>query len=423
MKPNKILGMNARNNLYIPENPDENVKFAYSKLRGKKILMEADIPHPEVMAVFGRPERIMNFPWEKLPGSFVLKPEGGNAGRGVLVVKKGAQYAGEWITIEGEKVTVRDLRLHALDILEGRFSTYQTKNRAFIEERIPVHPVFKNYTYKGTPDIRIIVFNWVPVMAMLRLPRKESGGRANLHQGAVGLGVDMATGITTYGYWNGERINKIPETNRKVNGLKIPRWKEMMEMAIKCQQATDLGFLGVDLVLHPEKGPIVLELNANPGLSIQIANMEGLRRRLERVSGLDVRNPKHGVKISQALFAAQFVDKVKAEKGLKIINFEPKIKIMDHKEVEVKSRVNTGWGRSAISRELAKNLELYEPEDILWQQKSSNGKVPVIEVKFELEGRSLKSGMKVLKSLDNKSYKVVLGRKDISGFVVSMDKE
>jgi len=34
-------------------------------------------------------------------------------------------------------------------------------------------------------------------MAMLRLPTKESGGKANLQQGAIGLGIDMASGVTT----------------------------------------------------------------------------------------------------------------------------------------------------------------------------------------------------------------------------------
>ncbi|HBZ98517.1 MAG TPA: alpha-L-glutamate ligase-like protein, partial [Pseudomonas sp.] len=39
------------------------------------------------------------------------------------------------------------------------------------------------------PDIRIIVLMGYPIMAMLRLPTRQSGGKANLHQGAIGVGV------------------------------------------------------------------------------------------------------------------------------------------------------------------------------------------------------------------------------------------
>ena len=37
-----------------------------------------------------------------------------------------------------------------------------------------------------------------------------------------------------------------------------------------------LGYLGVDIVLDRELGPMMLELNARPGLAIQIANNQGL---------------------------------------------------------------------------------------------------------------------------------------------------
>jgi glutathione synthase/RimK-type ligase-like ATP-grasp enzyme len=45
----------------------------------------------------------------------------------------------------------------------------------------------------------------------------------------------------------------------------------------------ELGYLGVDIVLTPDKGPILLELNARPGLGIQIANLAGLVPRLEKI--------------------------------------------------------------------------------------------------------------------------------------------
>src|SRR5688572_1040037 len=137
-------------------------------------------------------------------------------------------------------------------------------------------------------------------MAMLRLPTKESGGRANLHQGAIGVGVDIATGITTRAIWHGEQIVFKPGTEKKLRGIKIPSWTTILETAVRTQMSSHLGYIGVDIVLHPDKGPMVLETNAQPGLQIQLANMEGLKKRLERIEDLDVIDAAHGVTIAKA---------------------------------------------------------------------------------------------------------------------------
>ena len=137
----------------------------------------------------------------------------------------------------------------------------------------------------------MIVYNKVPVMAMLRVPTEKSSGKANLQQGAIGLGIDLATGITTYGIeGKGTEITKIydygKKKRRKVNGIKIPFWREILLTAIQCQKTIgDLGFLGVDVVLDKERGPMVLEVNARPGLSIQICNKAGLKARIEEGRG------------------------------------------------------------------------------------------------------------------------------------------
>ena len=48
-------------------------------------------------------------------------------------------------------------------------------------------------------------------------------------------------------------------------------------------EMTGLGYLGVDVVIDREQGPLILELNARPGLAIQIANQSGLGLRLEQI--------------------------------------------------------------------------------------------------------------------------------------------
>lgn len=70
-----------------------------------------------------------------------------------------------------------DIRAHMEKILEGRFSMGNNNDVVIIEERIKTHPELKRYSYKGVPDIRLIVYNQVPVMAMVRLPTKDQMGR------------------------------------------------------------------------------------------------------------------------------------------------------------------------------------------------------------------------------------------------------
>ncbi|MCX6724550.1 MAG: hypothetical protein NTV20_00405 [Candidatus Shapirobacteria bacterium] len=152
----------------------------------------------------------MDFSWETLPDNFVLKSSKGFGGQGIMMIKRKAKWAGEWYLMDSSLVTTQDLRFHALEILSGRFSLHNGSDVAFIEERIKIQRIFAKYVWHGAPDIRVIVFNKVPVAAMLRLPTRESRGKSNLHQGAIGVGVDLATGITTHGVLDGRFIKFIP---------------------------------------------------------------------------------------------------------------------------------------------------------------------------------------------------------------------
>ncbi|HRH78578.1 MAG TPA: sugar-transfer associated ATP-grasp domain-containing protein, partial [Cellvibrionaceae bacterium] len=125
-----------------------------------------------------------------------------------------------------------------------------------------------------------------PVMAMMRLSCKASGGKANLHQGAVGVGIDIKTGAAVNAIQNGANIKVHPDTQQELSALQVPAWQELLELACGCYDMTGLGYLGVDLVLDRDLGPLLLELNARPGLSIQIANKAGLLPRLQAVEQL-----------------------------------------------------------------------------------------------------------------------------------------
>ncbi len=426
VKPSHILGMNSRY-YYTKLNPPEARQYGFSKLKTKKLLIENNIPTAQIYHIVSHLDEVEDLDLKSIPTPFVIKPASGSAGKGILLVKKYLEKKQVFLDHEKNELTEDNLKLHLTNILSGEYNTWGSSYQAIIEEFVESHPTLAKLAYRGTPDIRVIVFNSVPVMAMARIPTKESKGKANLELGAIGLGIDMATGTTTYATFGKKKIiTHFPQYKRKkVNGIKIPFWKKTLLTAVKAANAAGYVFMGADIFIHPEKGPMIVELNGFPGLSIQIVNRAGLKRRLERVEDLFVRDAEHGVKIAQALFAEMLPDKFRAEEGLIIIpNFITiDVKDDERKKHPVKAMVNTGRFRSAISRELATKLGLADYDDLLWQQQTLEGKVPVIEVDFYLKGRLIKSAMVLSKKLDRKRHKIEIGRKDLGGFLIGEGEE
>ena len=183
-------------------------------------------------------------------------------------------------------------------------------------------------------------------------------------------------------------------------------------------------------MLHPEKGPMVLELNSQPGLQIQLANMAGLKKRLERIEDLEVRDAEHGVRIAKSLFAERFLDRVKAEEGIKIVKASEEVKVLNSKgeKFKVLAKVDTGSWSSSIDKNLAKNLGLLNKNKILWYKKkmSSLGKEErsVIPLTFWIAGRKVDTRASV-SDRDDLTYPLLIGRIDLAGFLVNpeIDKE
>ena len=421
--PNDILGMNARERLYRTLNKSQGKKYANSKLELKRLMESNTIPTPKLYARFASMDEVYDFNFSEISTSFVVKPIGGNGGKGILVIRRKGEAKPYWVDYEGKSIKSDDVVLHIHDILDGLYSTYGTSHEAFVEERIHIHPRFRRMVFKGTPDVRVIVFNKVPVMAMLRLPTRESEGRANLHQGAIGVGIDIATGITLRGIKNNQIVKRVPDSTKKLNGVKIPSWTKTLETAVRVSELTGLAFCGVDLFIDETRGPMVVEVNANPVLSIQIANGAGLRRRLDRVEGLTIRDLDHGVRVGKALFGERFADKVVAEDGLEIIENFPMIKIRskDGEWFEYKAKVDTGAHRTSIDRGIAKSLGLLKKRQILWYGDFTSAlgvqKRPVIEAIMKIKSKKISTAVSVAdrsKSL----VKILIGRKDLDGFLV-----
>lgn len=443
MKISSILGLNARTQLFSYRfNTRKGKKIADSKIQTWRVLKKAGVPTPRIIKKFKTPSDVFTFDWGKLPDAFALKPSRGLGGDGIIVIKKRAETfkvnekTGKknsfkertvWVTTQKEKVTEDDLKLHVLDILEGAYSMGSEPDVAFVQEYVGRHKVFKRLAYRGTPDIRIIVFRKVPIVAMLRLPTKESKGRANLHQGAVGVGIDIATGITTRAVWHQDYIRRKPGSNKKLHGIKVPQWNTALMTAVNAQIASGLNYVGVDIVLHPEKGPMVIEINAQPGLQIQLANKVGLRRRLDKIEDLEVINAEHGVRIARALFTEKFADRVKAEEIIKTINVWELVKVVDvkKKKHEIPVKVDTGAWRTSVDADFAQSLGLTYPENIIAQKKVKNqmgmGVRKMINIVYYLSGKRIKSVASLAKREDMR-VKMIIGRRDLSGFLVKADE-
>jgi len=357
----KILGMNARNLQFIrPNNLRRAKRFADDKLLSKRELKKADLPVPNLLAKIKSVEELENFDWSSLPESFVLKPNRGFGGEGILVVYgKKKNLENTWIKADGSLITADDIRTHVTNIIDGSYSLSGVPDIAFFEERLKLLKLFKPYAFKGIPDIRIIVYNKVPVMAMLRLPTRESDGKANLQQGAVGVGIDMASGVTTTAVFRKNTIIEyLPGTRLVLSGIRIPYWKNILNLAVQAQEISGLGFLGADIAIDRDRGPVFLELNARPGLSIQIANLDGLLGRLERVEGLKIKTNEKGVAVGMNLFGGEIEEEIEDISGKKIIGTVEKVKLVgkNGKEIEVEAKIDTGAGFSSIDTELARQL-------------------------------------------------------------------
>lgn len=442
----QFLTKNERNKTYLKKNSPKARTIADSKWLTKNKLRKAGVSVPELIARLRSEEEVENFEWLKLEGNFVVKPVSGYGGEGVIVVRKRGKLAGEWRKMDGDIVTETDLKLHCKEILSGSYSLYGMKDGVIVEERIKIHPKFLSLTRSGTPDVRVVVYNKVPLMAMLRVPTEKSGGKSNLQQGAIGLGLDLATGISTYAVsGKSEVITKIYDFNKKkqikANGIKIPYWREILETAVKCQEAVPgLGFMGVDVVLDKEKGPVVLELNARPGLSIQICNKAGLKGRIGRVEGIKVKGVDHGVNLAKYLFAEDFWDKVESKKGdLTMISSVETIKVKAGPEVikkiknkknrtfEVIAKVDTGAFRSSIDEDLAREYGLLDEKNVLYYRHyrnslGSGARRPVIGVTFWLKKKRVTTGVSVA-DRSKLTTKFLIGRSDLDGFVIKADSK
>jgi hypothetical protein len=316
---------------------------------------------------------------------------------------------------------------------------------------------FKPYSFRGIPDIRVIVYNRVPVMAMLRLPTHESGRKANLNRGAIGVGIDMALGVTTTAVKNARTIETLPGTNIRLSGIRIPYWNKILRLSSKCQKVTGLGFLGVDIIIDREKGPMVVELNSRPGLAIQVANQAGLKDRLIRVNRLKNISEERAVRISKDLFGGEIEEEIENITGREVIGLEEKITLTakDGTLIKVPCKIDTGADSSSIDKALASQIGyddvvnyvdsiltadvankekaereafdklLHEHQDVVKITRIKAASGYDYRVKVEIPARLKEKEFLMRASLADRSklkFPILIGKKDLKSFLINPTK-
>lgn len=271
----RIMGLNARNALIAATNPGPAVRLVNDKIATKIALTAHGVPVADTLAVLDSRRAMARTDWSALPASFALKPSRSLGGSGILLAARRHPGGDGWETASGRHLPLRAVREHVRCILDGEYSP-RGADVAFLEPLIHAHPVLEAMSFRGLADIRVICVQDRPVTAMLRLPTAASGGRANLHQRAIGAAVDLDSGTVVRAWIAGEATDVHPDTGARLTGQRVPHWAAVVDAARRCAAATGLHYLGADVVVDADRGPLLLEVNARPGLQIQNVTGRGL---------------------------------------------------------------------------------------------------------------------------------------------------
>ncbi len=300
LKSRGILGMNRRNVGYISRyNDRRQFPLVDNKLKTKLIAEEAGLAVPERIATVSAQHEVEHIA-ETIADlrSFVAKPAQGSGGKGILVVTDRSEEG--LVKSSGDVIDIAYVKRHLTNTLSGLHSLGGRPDVAFLETLVKTSPDLKRFSHEGVPDIRLIVFKGFPVMGMLRLATKASDGKANLHQGAIGVGLDIATGKALAAVQHNDLVTRHPDTGADLSEISIPNWDALLRLASRCYEVTTLGYLGCDIVIDEQRGPLILELNARPGLSIQIANDRGLLPILKHIEAKQTRRMSTDARVDYA---------------------------------------------------------------------------------------------------------------------------
>jgi len=223
-----VLTMNRRNREFVDRYNPAALLATLDKARVKGLLAPIGIPMARTFLLArGRRDLAAAAAVLEREPRVAIKPASASGGEGIVLVR-GRSAKG--FHVNGHVETRDALLRHIRRILDGDFNDGMS-DTAILEELLETDPVLAPLAHEGVPDLRIVCFLGYPVMAMARLPTRQSAGRANLHSGAVGAGISLSTGRITSATWGGISVDVHPDTGVLLKGFKIPRWREILEIA------------------------------------------------------------------------------------------------------------------------------------------------------------------------------------------------
>ena len=153
-----ILGMNSRNFKFISKyNKRRRYPLVDDKVQTKKLAQQFGITTPRLIGTIEYQHEVGKLldlvkDWP----AFVIKPSHGSGGKGVLVIKK---HDGQnFYSASGNVLSFKDIYQHVSNTLSGLFSLGGQYDVALIEEAVNFSDVFKDFSYHGVPDVRVIVY-------------------------------------------------------------------------------------------------------------------------------------------------------------------------------------------------------------------------------------------------------------------------
>jgi len=401
-----ILGQNARNLNFISKYNDDLAKsLADSKIKTKEFLSKKWVKIQESLAVIKNHKELEDFDLNSLPLPFVVKPNSGYWWKWIIVFEK-KDKENNFITTDLEKYSLKNLQNHISDILDGFYSLSGSRDRAIFERKIILDHSIELLWKFWLPDIRVIVFNSVPVIAMMRVPTANSKWKANLHMWACWLWVDIWSGKITYITQFRKMIKSIPGI-WDVRWVEIPHWEEILKLAVKVQQVTNIWYIWCDIVLDNNFGPLLLEMNVRPGLEVQVANKIPLLERLKKVQNIKINSVEKWVRLARDLFGWDIEEKIKNISGKKVLWNKEYIEIFyEENSQKIIWEIKTTKSNNYIDKNFLLN-SLKVPENKI--------KNEIIKLKCNIlwETRNIKFQIKDLKEVN-----LIVWKEALYGFLV-----
>ena len=262
----EALGLNRRNQEFLLRlNPPRLVALVDHKVQTKEVLARHGLPVPDTFGRYVRQRELRSLGARSRAArrSSSLKPARGAGGEGVVVIA--GRRDDRLVKASGAPLRLGDLVAHAADIIAGAFSLSQARDEALLEYRLAPEPVLAAYSPGGVPDVRVVLFRGVPVMAMLRLPTHASDGRANLHVGGVGVGIDLRQRPCRARHLSrSQRRRASRHAAAAVGDSRAALGRDPAARRAQLRRHP-ARLLGIDIVIDVHLGPVILELNARPG--------------------------------------------------------------------------------------------------------------------------------------------------------------